>query len=108
MFNEFRPLALGGKGHSRVSITRKVDEIKIPVYAIEVDRLRAARCITGKRQPTLSRKRIDQAGFSDIASTQKSYLGQSVGGELLGSTGTLNEFRFQFYYTGRAGGRKEV
>jgi hypothetical protein len=108
MFNEFRPIVFGREGHSRISITRQIDEIEITFYSIKVDRLRAARCVTGKRQPALSRKRIDQTGFSDIASPQEGYLGQPVGGELLGRTSTLDEFRFQFYYTGRAGGRKGV
>src|SRR5580658_5211529 len=106
MFNELRPLALGRKGHPRVSITRQIDEIKIAVYTIEVDRLRATGCITGERQPAFPCKCIDQAGFADVASTQKSYLGQPVGGELLGTTGTINEFCYQFYNTGTVGGCK--
>ena len=108
MFNEFCPFVFGREGHSCVSITGQIDEIEITFYSIKIDRLRAARCITGKRQPALSCKRIDQTGFSDIASPQEGYLGQPVGGELLGCTGTLSEFRFQFYYTGKAGGRKGV
>src|ERR1035438_614680 len=108
MVNELRPLALRREGHPRVSIARKINEIKIAVYTIEVDRLRATGCITGERQPAFPCKCIDQTGFADVASTQKRYLGQPVGGELLGTTGTVDEFCCQFYYTGRVGGRKRV
>ena len=93
MFNELRPLALRRKGHPRVSIARQIDEIEIAVYTVEVDRLGTARCITGKRQPSFPCKCIYQTGFPDVASTQKRYLGQPVGGELLGTNGTVNEFR---------------
>ena len=108
MFNELRPLALRRKRHPRVSIARQIDEIKTAVYTIEVDRLRAAGCITGKRQPAFPSECINKTGLADIASTQKSYLGQPVGGELLGTTGTVDEFCYQVYYTGRVGGRKRV
>src|SRR5579862_2936384 len=104
MFNELRPLAFRRKGHPGVSIAGQIDEIEVAVYAIEVDRLRATGCITGERQPASPCKCINQAGLADIAPTQESYLGQPVGGELLGTTGTIDEFRFQFYYTGRMGG----
>ena len=93
MFNELCPLALRGKGHPRVSITWKVDKIEISIYSVEVNRLRTTGRITGERQPAFPCKRIDQAGFSDVASSQESYLGQPVGGELLGTTGTVYEFR---------------
>src|ERR1700722_7812874 len=108
MFNELRPLALRRKGHPRVSIARQIDEIEIAVYTVEVDRLGTAGCITGKRQPSFPGKCINQAGFADIASTQKSYLGQPVGGELLGTTGTVDEFSYQCYYTGKEGGSKRA
>ena len=88
MFNELCPLALRGEWHPRVSITWKVDKIEIAIHPVEVNRLRTSGRITGERQPAFSCKRIDQAGFSDVASSQESYLGQPVGGELLGTTGT--------------------
>ena len=93
MFNELRPLGLGGEGHFGISITWKIHEIAIAIDSIEVDRLRTTWRITGERQPLFSCECIDQAGFSDVASTQESYLGQPVGGELLGTTGTVDEFR---------------
>ncbi len=93
MFNELCPLALGGKGRPRVSVPRKVDEIEIVVYSIEVNRLRTTGCITGERQPAFSRERINQAGFSDVASSQESDFRQPVGRELLGTTCTVDEFR---------------
>ncbi len=108
MFNELRPLAFRGKGHPRVSVAGQIDEVKIPVYTVEVDRLRPARCITGKRQPSFPCKCIDQTGFPDVASTQERYLGQPVGGELLGTAGTIDEFCYQFYYTGKVGGGKRA
>ena len=108
MFNELCPLALRGKRHPRVSIAWKIDEIKVAVYTIEVDRLRTTGRIAGERQSFLSYECIDQTGFADIASTQKSYLGQPIGGELLGTTGTIDEFCYQFYYTGKVGGSKRV
>jgi hypothetical protein len=108
MFNELRPLAFRGKGHPRVSIAGQIDEIKIAVYTVEVDRLRPARCITGKRQPSFPCKCINKTGFPDVASTQERYLGQPVGGELLGTTGTIDEFCYQFYYTGKVGGGKRT
>src|SRR5580700_8478897 len=106
MFNELRPLAFRGKGHPRVSVPGQVDEIETAVYTVEVDRLRATGCITGKRQPSLPCKCVNQTGFPDVASTQKRYLGQPVGGELLGTTGTIDEFCYQFHYTGRLAGDK--
>src|SRR5580704_1462191 len=108
MFNELRPLARIRTGQPRVTITSQIDEIRIAVYTIEVDRLRATGCITGERQPAFPCKCIDQAGFADVASTQKSYLGQPVGGELLGTTGTVDEFCYQCYYTGKEGGSKRT
>src|SRR5580658_9079410 len=108
MFNELCPLALRRKGHPGVSIPWQIDEVKVAVYTIEVDRLRATGCITSERQPFLSCECIDQTGFADIASTQKCYLGQPVGGELLGTTGTVDEFCYQVYYTGKVGGSKRI
>jgi hypothetical protein len=67
--------------------------MEVAIDSIEIDRLRTTGRIAGERQPSFSCKCIDQAGFSDVASTQKSYLGQPVGGELLGTTGTVDEFR---------------
>jgi len=93
MFNELFPLALRCKGHPCVSIAWKVNQIESSIYSIEVNRLRTTGRITGERQPAFSCKRIEQAGLSDVASSQERYLGQPVGGELLGTTGTVNEFR---------------
>ena len=93
MFNELCPLALGGKGRPRVSIPWKVDKIEIVVYSIEVYRLRTTGCTAGERQPAFSCKRINQAGFSDVASSEESNLRQPVGRELLGTTCTVDEFR---------------
>ena len=108
MFNELRPLALRRKWHPRVSIPWQIHEVQIAVYTVEVDRLRATGCITGKRQPAFPCECINKTGLTDVASTQKSYLGQPVGGELLGTTGTIDEFCYQFYYTGKVGGSKRV
>ena len=100
MFDELRPFVFRGDGRPRVAVTREVDEIQFAIDAIEINRLRATWRVTGERQPALSHKGINQAGLADVASSQKSHLGQPVGGELPGTIGTLNEFRFQFYYTG--------
>ena len=93
MFNELCPLALGGKGRPRVSIPRKVDKIEIVVYSIEINRLRTTGRTAGERQPAFSCERINQAGLSDVASTQESDFRQPVGRELLGTTCTVDEFR---------------
>ncbi len=93
MFNELCPLGLCGEGHPSVSITWKIHEIEAAIDPVKIDRLRTTGRITGERQPAFSCQCINQAGFSDVASTQKSYLGQPVGGELLGTTGTVDEFR---------------
>jgi hypothetical protein len=106
MFNELCPLALCCEGNLGVSVAGQIHEIETAVYSIEIDRLRATRRVTGERQPAFPCKRVDEAGFADVASTQEGYLGQPVDGELLGTTGTVNEFCYQFYYTGRAGGCK--
>lgn len=93
MFNELCPLTLRRKRHLRVSVPGKIDKIEIAINSVEVNRLRPSGRITGERQLSFPCKRIDQAGFSDVASPQESYLGQPVGGELLGTTGTVYEFR---------------
>lgn len=80
--------------------------MQIAIDSVEIDRLRATGCIAGERQPALSCQRVDQAGFSDVASSKERDFGQSAFGELLGTTGAVNEFRYQFYYTGKEGGRK--
>src|SRR5882757_6168329 len=111
MFNEPRPFVFRGNRHLRISISGQVYKIELVVYTIEVDRLRPAGRITGERQPSFTRfpcNRIEKAGFSDIAPPQKSYLGQPVGGELLGTTGANGEFRYQVYYTQKMDGIKGV
>ena len=92
MVNKLRPFVFSRDGHTRVSIAGQIDEVEFPVYAIEIDRLRAAGRVTGERQPLFPNDSIDEAGFADIASSQKSYFGQPVGGELLGTISTKNEF----------------
>ncbi len=99
MFNELRPFGLGRQWHFLVTVPWEIDEIQFAVDSIEVDRLRATGRVTGECQSSSSRKCINKTGFANVAASQESYLGQPVGGELLGPTGTLNEFCYQFYYT---------
>src|SRR5215469_9584183 len=103
MFNELRPLGFGAEGHPGVSVSGEIDEVTIAVNTIEINRLGPTGCVACERQPTLSCQCIYEAGLADVAPTQESYLGQPVGGELLGTTRTIDEFRFQLYYTGRMG-----
>ena len=87
MLNELCPFVLRRQRHARISIAGQIDEVEFAVDPVKIDRLRSARRITGERQPLLSRNCIDQTGFADIASPQKSDLGQPIGGELLGTVG---------------------
>ena len=84
MFNESCPFVLRRAGHTRISISGQIDEVELVVYAVKIDRLRTTGSVTGERQLSLPYQRIDQAGFADIASPQKSDLRQPVGGELFG------------------------
>jgi hypothetical protein len=80
--------------------------MQVAIDSVEIDRLRTTGRITGECQLALPCKRVDKAGLSYVASSQERYLGQSASGELLGTTGTVDEFCFQFYYTRREGGSK--
>ena len=51
-----------------VSISRKIDEVELPVDPVKIDRLRATRCVAGERQPFLPGQGINQAGLPDVAS----------------------------------------
>jgi hypothetical protein len=56
----------------------------LPAFnSIEIYGLCSAGGVTRECQLSLPGNRIDQTGFADVASPQKSDLGQSVGGELL-------------------------
>ena len=93
MFNELCPTLHRGARHAGVTISGQVDEIIFAVYSIEIDRLCTARSATGEGQSALPYKRIDQAGFADIAPPKESDLRQTVGWELLGTTGASYKLR---------------
>ena len=109
MFNESRPFVRGFAGRTRVSVTGQIDEVKPVVYSIKIQRLRTAGRTACERQPALSNERINKAGFTDVASSQKRHLRQPVGRELSRITYAFDEFCFQVYYN-RAGfsGEKNV
>ena len=72
--------------------------MKPVIYAIEVDRLRATGCIAGKCQLALPHQIVNQAGFSNVTSPEKSDLRKTIAGKIGGTICASFEFRFQVYY----------
>ena len=72
--------------------------MKPVIYAIEVDRLRATGCIAGKCQLALPDQIVNQAGFSNVTSPEKSDLRKTIAGKIGGTICASFEFRFQVYY----------
>ncbi len=93
MFNELCPILHRSAGYASVSISGQVYEVALVFNPIKIESLGPAGSAAGERQSAVPNERVDQAGFADIASPQKSDFRQTIGGELLGTTGASYKLR---------------
>ena len=93
--DQYLPLRHVGRRNPGIAVTRQIDEIARFIHQVEIDGLRASRGTAGKCQLFLPRQSIDQAGFPNVASPQKSNFRQPAAGKCFRPAGTYYKFGSQ-------------